>query len=335
MTNSRTSGQVLIGQIIDSKAAFSRMKETVLSLKDADVWIISAYLRKEALETLAYGLDSSNRVKVLVRWQANDILSGASDLESYEFSKIHTWQFYARQDLHAKAYRLGSEAIYVGSANLTNNGFSLAAFDGNAEAVVMVEVTPLNLSLLHNFFERAVLINDKLISEIRAYLAGMVPRAFSACNAETWPLIAAELELPPVEGNRIMVSECFWTNGDWINTPIDELDENVMHDMSLLGFSNGLPLSEHFSMVVTMALQDTKIFRWLDGALQAEKNGEMYFGRITALLHDALLDDPLPYRSEVKVLLANLLVWIQIGSGCGLIVDRPSHSERVSLLKHQ
>lgn len=43
-----------------------------------------------------------------------------------------------------------------------------------------------------------------------------------------------------------------------------------------------------------------------------DKADGLRFGEITAALHDALADDPKPYRSNVKALLANLILYIKI-----------------------
>jgi len=47
-------------------------------------------------------------------------------------------------------------------------------------------------------------------------------------------------------------------------------------------------------------------------------------------LHDAFIDDPRPYRKDVKQLLNNLLSWIKILDIEDIKIDRPNHSERIS-----
>lgn len=60
----------------------------------------------------------------------------------------------------------------------------------------------------------------------------------------------------------------------------------------------------------------------------------MYFGEITANLHNALLNDPRPYRKDVKQLLANLLNWIAALDINEIVVDRPAHSQRVRYIEN-
>ena len=54
----------------------------------------------------------------------------------------------------------------------------------------------------------------------------------------------------------------------------------------------------------------------------------MYFGQLTAELHDALVEDPKPYRKDVKTLLA----WAQALQMEEVVIDKPSHSQRVRLV---
>ena len=61
-------------------------------------------------------------------------------------------------------------------------------------------------------------------------------------------------------------------------------------------------------------------------------NDCMYFGQLTAELHDALVEDPKPYRKDVKTLLANLLAWTQALRMEEVVIDKPSHSQRVRLV---
>ena len=62
-----------------------------------------------------------------------------------------------------------------------------------------------------------------------------------------------------------------------------------------------------------------------------KKKKECYFGELSAKLHNALINDPKPYRKEVKDLLSNLLGWIEYFDFDFIKVDRPSYSQRVHI----
>ena len=70
---------------------------------------------------------------------------------------------------------------------------------------------------------------------------------------------------------------------------------------------------------------DSKVFKWLKSTIDKE----MYFAELTQLLHTAIIDDPKPYRKEVKELLNNLLNWIISLDIDEFIIDKPNHSVRI------
>jgi len=66
-----------------------------------------------------------------------------------------------------------------------------------------------------------------------------------------------------------------------------------------------------------------------------ESNGCLFFGALTEKLHNTLVTDPKPYRSEVKLLLANLLRMVVELEMEEVIIDRPNYSQRVRLKDYQ
>ncbi len=51
--------------------------------------------------------------------------------------------------------------------------------------------------------------------------------------------------------------------------------------------------------------------KWLKGQLLKEESKSLRFGAISSRLHDALLNDPKPYRKEVKDFQVNLFNWLK------------------------
>lgn len=323
---------ILTGAILDGGTAFSMMSKIVPNVVDADVWIISAFLKSTALSELLEGIHQSNRVKILVRWQPDDLLSGASDLSSYQIAKNNQWQFYAMQNLHAKAFMFDGHGIFVGSANLTTRGFSLQGLCGNAETMVSVDASIENKNALRSMMGGATELNDQLVRLIGDWLLTF------AANADGLPENAITIPWPLKKDRyqrvtSLLVSECFLTKAEWLNSAGHDtaLDKHtVRHDLSLLGASKiSQDFGKNLPRDLTNLLCETKIFSWLNAVVLAEPNQEIYFGRLTALLQDALLDDPRPYRSDIKTLVQNLIGWIREMPECGLHVDRPNYSERI------
>ena len=76
----------------------------------------------------------------------------------------------------------------------------------------------------------------------------------------------------------------------------------------------------------------SKAFRWLLNTLLQAEDNQMYFGAITACLHNSVADDPAPYRRSVKDILSNLLQYIDHLNIEKIEISRPSHSQLVRLL---
>ncbi len=76
---------------------------------------------------------------------------------------------------------------------------------------------------------------------------------------------------------------------------------------------------------------ETRIWQWLKHKLDTTLNREMYYGQLSAELHNSFLDDPKPYRKDVKGLLTNLLNWSAILCYDFVTIDRPNHSQRIRI----
>ena len=83
---------------------------------------------------------------------------------------------------------------------------------------------------------------------------------------------------------------------------------------------------------MTEQLRWSNAVQWLKNTLRQNGN-ELYFGSLTANLHSALVEDPKPYRSDVKALLGNLLSLIDQWNLAEIVIDRPNYSQRVRLIE--
>ena len=91
-----------------------------------------------------------------------------------------------------------------------------------------------------------------------------------------------------------------------------------------------LNLNSHASInEIKQAFEKSKCYLWLCELIKNSENQELYFGAVTASLYNVLLNEPKPYRSDVKILLSNLLNWITELQVTELKIDRPNHSQRV------
>lgn len=307
------------GQLIDGKTAAGWLLSKVADAPSG-VSLCSAFLRSDAMKMLYNTEVEAPRGRILARWRMGDLLSGASDLDSYPLAKRLGFKFFIRQDFHGKVFSIPGSGIIVGSANATLSGFGLKE-SSNSEVCTLVPDSDSNQTLLNEIFDGAIELSDALFEEISTVVGEVV---MSKDDQHEWPGdLMDKLQSPEFSG-RLLFSECF------VSVPTLEQSGffTGLHerDLHLLGVSEA-NLDLH---ALERAFKATRIFRWLIHTLKSS-NGEMYFGSLSESLHNTLLDDPVVYRRDVKIVLQTLLQWCQLLDGAGVVVDRPNHSQRVRL----
>lgn len=255
----------------------------------------------------------------MARWRLNDLISGASNLEAYHHARGLGLDFYIRQDFHGKVFSIPDKGIIVGSANATLAGFGVRE-QSNEEICTLVESTNTNQSVVDSLFQGAVLVTDRLFSDIERALIDHPTT--DAANPE-WPVSLLDKLLPKSVRNQFFVSECLH---DFPSVASDGLMfiENAA-DRELLGIKQSRIATDELKS----AFAALNVYKWLELQL-SQAQSPLFFGELSNALHDALIDDPKVYRREVKQLLQVLLNWCE-ELGTDVVVDRPNYSQRVHL----
>ena len=111
--------------------------------------------------------------------------------------------------------------------------------------------------------------------------------------------------------------------------PQDAFCENIA--LNNLDFLEVKSLSE--SSEIKDAFLRSKAFRWLYQELNATANKQIFFGELTQKLHNRIIKDPPPYRKDVKILLANLLSWVNVFAKDFIEIERPNYSQIIKIKK--
>lgn len=296
---------ILISSEIKEQIA-AETKECCESLQ-----VVTAFCKQQGLQFIDSSIKSDLKKKrILVRFRMNDILAGASDFKLFDYCKSNNWDMYIRFDLHAKTYVFDEKRCVVGSANLTNKGLNLYG-NGNYEIASVNEFEMEDIKKLNSLFDDAILMNDEIYTMMKEQLeqAKEIKREHFEWSYNIISLFKPQFDVlftydfpnrPHLEDYRGQAVEFLNLEPDWTERQLKE------------------------------AFKWSKPYMWLYKLL-ISSNGEMYFGEITAYLHNVLVNDPKPYRKEVKELLQNLLNWIQELKIKKIVIDRPNHSQRVRL----
>lgn len=309
---------ILDGKLISGAESFEWIKKSLSSL-NKPASICSAYIKLSILKEIA-SYTKQKDIRFLARWDLNDLVGGASDIECYEFARDNGWQFFINNSLHAKIYYLPPAGILSGSANATNSGLGLAP-KSNREASTVVDINDHNLRFIDNLFNESILLTDSIFQDLKDAYNDIDK---SNINVQ-WPNSILEIFSPKILSNaKFMLSECLLSDGLEIFNSFKANTEESINDLSMLA----VPINLFEKTYISNKFIYSKIFLWVKEIIK-ENNGSISFGGLTHALHNALLEDPKPYRSEVKQLVKNIYSWIRLVGHhkTGIVYDRPNYSE--------
>jgi hypothetical protein len=105
-----------------SSELFELISEEVSSTKHGRILFISPYITTSTLIELAKQIPDERHVVVVTSWDEMNLLQGSSNLDIYPFCDSRGWELKILNNLHAKAYAVEPDVLFIGSANLTRRG---------------------------------------------------------------------------------------------------------------------------------------------------------------------------------------------------------------------
>lgn len=298
--------------LLSTSEAKQKIAEQAAKAVD-NLQIVSAFCKIPAIQFIDNNIHNKDvSKKLLVRFLLSDILNGVTDFEIYEYCKQNGWQLYVRFDLHAKTYIFDRKRCILGSANMTNNGLGLS-FHGNYELSGFVDIDQSDLNKIDAIFNNAIRMDDDLYAKMEKNLK-LAPKSTTNSSKRKWEKTIEQLFNPKVD--------TLFTY-DFPATKAPNFDD--LESMAFLSCPQVLTSIDD----VKEAFRWSKAFLWLNHHLSTCPDQTSYFGEITASLHNSLINDPKPYRKEVKDLLANTLAWIEYLKMDEIRIDIPVHSQRV------
>ena len=290
-----------------------KLVEEISNVTD-ELHVVSAFCKKDAVKYVDDNIKHVLRSKkLLVRFLPGDIINGATDLDLFEYCRINGWELYIRFDLHAKTYIFDKKRYILGSGNLTNRGLGLNCL-GNYELADFSQIEGDDLKKVDALFASAVLMTDELYDSMKEDISNFTHESISETRSLSWNKNISDRFIPDT-------SVLFTYDFPQVPAPSSEIQEYEFLELS------GNVDKER----IKQAFRWSKAFTWLYKTVSEKENKECYFGELSAKLHNALINDPKPYRKEVKDLLANLLGWISYFDFDFIKIDIPKHSQRVFL----
>ena len=288
------------------------MDAVVKELQNASdsVHIITAYCKEKTLMYLDSEIcETVLQKKLLVRFRLDDVIKGSTDFEILNYAIKHGWKVYLRFDLHAKTYIVDNKRGLIGSANVTNSGLNIGK-RGNMEMAAFVDIEPKDIEKIRSLFDDAILVDTEIYENLKQQF-NSINRA-DAGESHSWNSSIMELFQPRIETlfSYELPENFEFKSGEYFQFLDEVYDGNKEKFKEIFRWSN--------------------VFLWLLNTLR-NNNGCMYFGELSANLHNSVVSDPKPYRKDIKQMLANLLRLIEELEMEEVIVDRPNYSQRIRL----
>ncbi len=283
--------------------------ENELTNATNSVQIITAYCKESTIIFLDDLINKSiKEKKLLIRFRLDDIILGSTDFSVLETCMIRGWKVYIRFDLHAKTYVIDNKRGIIGSANATASGLNLKN-NGNVEMATLVEMDYSDIEKINKLYLDSISVDQNLIDRMKKQISEKKSKSLGIYYS--WDESITSLFKPKIE--TLFSYEFPDSNelirGEYIS--FLEMTYTNINDLKLrLRWSNS--------------------YLWLLKKLK-DNDGCLYFGEATKELHNSLVEDPKPYRKDVKKLLANLLSIIISLDMDEIIIDRPNYSQRIRL----
>ncbi len=252
--------------------------------------MISAFVSSAGVSWLKSLQVEKQKTVIVGRFIPSDFVTGASDFLAIKQLVVEGYRVLALCNLHAKIYQIDNR-VFHGSANLTGKGLSLIE-NANIEACSEVENCLNTQSFIQNIINGAIELDMATINKMEDYLEN------SNCTIEEqWP------EAILSKSTQLFVSDLP------LNPPSEYSDQYKLNP--ILDFALVEAHSHTFEKAQAY-FKNSKAYRWLKNQIQENKeHRDLGFGAVSKLLHNALCDDPAPYRKEIKTLQANLYLYLK------------------------
>lgn len=277
--------------------------------------IVSAYITSPAIQWLNKNLTHSN-VRILGRFSPQDFLSGASDIRALEIAIQHGYEVFMLENLHAKIYELDKTTIFAGSANFTSKGLSLCSTP-NSEFAVELPCSSDNETFIDKFFRDSIALNAEIVE--------LMNKKLDECLTGSAEKIVQDW------GLDFKYNELFLTD-----LPLCPPYETCEH-YKLNPNSDFAKVSIALSSSVVEGrylFKNTKFYKWLHCLMLSDFKSGIRFGELSKILHDAIEDDPSPYRKQVKEIQVNLLLFIELLASDTFEIVKPGPRSQIIKLKN-
>ena len=314
--------------MIIKSSLFGKIYDYLLKDNDKQIFLYVPYIKTKILEKLLVGIQ--NQITIITTWHINDLISGSSELELYQFCKENNITLYIHNKIHLKVYSVNLESAIVASGNISHNGLMEG---GNYEAGVLVDKLEISDRMYLEKIKREAIFVDEDVYQI--YLDEYEKAKKQASEQIDFedPKIIPQKDyflksaLPMTENISELIQGYDKINSNEEPSNNQETTNCIYHDLANYGIETGLSekefrdklKKEFFSHPFTK-----KIEEFIDN------NERTQFGFIKRWVRDHCTDVPLPRPFEFTKNVQILYHWfVELGDGEYEIYRHGEHTESI------
>lgn len=271
----------------------ARAIEDRIALGDELILIISPFARVEALRRLLAKQRDRSKLKIVVRWRAGDLLSGASDLALYPFTLAEGCQMYVHDLIHLKLFVFTSNVAFSTSSNATLRGLGYQQLP-NIETGVTLRLSVADWIRIHGIVAASRRVDDAMFQSLSQYVDTCLaspprppPPSFSKVSK-----LYSIASLPATESPSLL-EKCYFEG----QFPSPEEERRATHDFFTFRLPANLDVDE-FNEALRLSF---RLLPFVTDFVEFLKSqGSLRFGSVNDWIHQKCEDVPLPYRWEIK-----------------------------------
>ena len=306
---------------------FDKIQPYFLDIKENEkIMIFVPYIKTKILKKLLEEIDS--QITIITTWKINDLISGSSELELYQFCKENNITLYIHNKIHLKVYSVNMESAIVASGNISQNGLMEG---GNYEAGVLVNKLEISDRLyLEKIKREATFVDDKVYQIYLEQYEKCKKQAPKKIDFEDPKIIPQKdyflkSALPMTENIDDLIAGYERINSNLEPSENSEITNCIYHDLANYEIELGLS-KEEFRKKLQQQFFLHPFTQKINEFI--ETNERTQFGFIKRWVRDHCTDVPLPRAWEFTKNIQILYHWF-VKLGDYEIYVYGSHSESI------
>ena len=269
--------------------------------------IIAPFIKRNALKQLLDVCENVSNLKVVVRWSAQDIITGVSDVEIYEDLKAKDIKLFRHASIHLKMLVFNESWAFHTSGNITQSGLGLRE-NPNVEVGAQIQLEINDWIKIQKLLDQADRIEEEDYEKVCQYKQENKSSPLPLPPLNLHPeedKTFSRFSLPAVQSPEKLYE--IYQNPDLFKN-YDDLFSAFVHDITLYNIASGLEEEEFFKELI-VNFKEHPFIKVVSSFVKEE--GSVRFGQMNSWITNHCSDKPTPYRSDLKTSTNKLYDWLK------------------------